>query len=258
MDFVYLLRFDQELRRTGAEIFLERMVIEPLRPSLMVEGFDHRFGTGRSGDAALLAALKGEYHFDLTVLPEFRFHGAAVNSTRIRERLLMGAVRQAGALLGNPYRITGKVVPGRGVGRNLGYPTLNLELPDKEKLVPAPGVYAVKVRLDVPELPGVMNIGFRPTFSESSPSGRKDTNLVPGLQGGGNQTLEVHVLDFQGQVSERMVTVEFVERLRPETKFGSVEELKRQIAADIGLARLILADAESDPSDQSGRSDAEV
>jgi riboflavin kinase/FMN adenylyltransferase len=236
-DFVYLLRFDQELRMTGAEVFLERMVIEPLRPSLMVEGFDHRFGTDRKGDAALLTALKGKYHFDLTVLPEFRFHGAAVNSTRIRERLLLGAVRQAGVLLGSPYRIKGKVVPGRGVGRNLGYPTLNLELPDKEKLVPAPGVYAVRVRLDERELPGVMNIGFRPTFE------------------GGNQTLEVHVLDFQEQVHDRMVVVEFVERLRPETKFGSVEELKRQIAADIGLARLILADSESDESDSSDRSD---
>jgi len=240
LDFVYLLRFDAELRATPAEVFLERVVIEPLRPSLMVEGFDHRFGSDRTGDAALLAALKGKYHFDLTVLPEFRFHGAAVNSTRIRERLLMGAVRQAGVLLGSPYRIRGRVVPGRGVGRNLGYPTLNLELPDKEKLVPAPGVYAVRVRLDERELRGVMNIGFRPTFE------------------GGNQTLEVHVLDFHEHVYDRMVTVEFVERLRPETKFGSVEELKRQIAADIGLARLILGDAESDGSDSADRSDSEV
>ena len=176
----------------------------------------------------------------------------------------MGAVRQAGVLLGSPYRITGKVVPGRGVGRNLGYPTLNMELPDKEKLVPEPGVYAVRVRLDdrgpdpatgdtipkrsvsghvpsgsCPRL-GVMNIGFRPTFE------------------GGNQTLEVHILDFNEQVYDRMVAVEFVERLRPETKFASVEELKRQIDADIGLARLILADAESGVSDQSDRSDTEV
>jgi riboflavin kinase/FMN adenylyltransferase len=279
LDFVYLLRFDEELRTTPAEVFLERMIIDPLRPSLMVEGFDHRFGTDRKGDAALLTALKEQYHFDLTVLPEFRYHGVAVNSTRIRERLLLGAVRQAGVLLGSPYRIRGKVVPGRGVGRNLGYPTLNLELPDKEKLVPASGVYAVKVRLDVmgqPEVglvrqvrpvrradgscprPGVMNIGFRPTFSESSPPRHKDTNLVLGLQEGGNQTLEVHVLDFQEQVYNRVVAVEFVERLRPETKFASVEELKRQIAADVGLARLILADAESDTSDPADRSDSEA
>jgi riboflavin kinase/FMN adenylyltransferase len=258
MDFVYVLRFDEELRTTPAEVFLERMIIEPLRPSLMVEGYDHRFGSDRTGDAVLLTALKERYHFDLTVLPEFRFHGASVNSTRIRERLLLGAVRQAGVLLGSPYRIRGKVVPGRGVGRSLGYPTLNLELPDKEKLVPAPGVYAVKVRLDVSEVglvrpvrpvrqvdgscphPGVMNIGFRPTFE------------------GGNQTLEVHVLDFQEQVYDRIVAVEFMERLRPETKFGSVEELKRQIAADIGLARLILGDLESDESDSSDRSDSEA
>jgi riboflavin kinase/FMN adenylyltransferase len=108
---------------------------------------------------------------------------------------------------------------------------VNLELLAQEKLVPAPGVYAVQVRLDERQLPGVMNIGFRPTFE------------------GGAQTLEAHILDFNEQVYDRTVRVEFVERLRPETKFGSGDELKRQIAADIDLARLILADLESDESD---------
>jgi len=140
MDFVYVLRFDEELRTTPAEVFLERMIIEPLRPSLMVEGYDHRFGSDRTGDAALLTALKERYHFDLTVLPEFRFRGASVNSTRIRERLLLGAVRQAGVLLGSPYRIQGKVVPGRGIGRSLGFPTLNWNCRTRRNSCRRPGL----------------------------------------------------------------------------------------------------------------------
>jgi riboflavin kinase/FMN adenylyltransferase len=213
------------------------MILRPLSPSLIVEGYDHRFGSGRSGDAELLMALRSKYGFEVVVLPEFQYHGAVVNSTRIRERLLLGAVRQAAVLLGSRYRIQGRVVAGRGIGRGLGFPTLNLALSAKEKLVPAPGVYAVEARLGRRQLLGVMNIGFRPTFE------------------GGAQSLEVHILDFNEQVYDRDVTVEFVERLRPETKFASVEELKRQIAADIGLARLILADSEPDRADSSARSD---
>ena len=230
LGFVYLLRFDETLRATPAEVFLEQMILKPLRPSLLVEGYDHRFGSDRQGDARLLETLRAKYRFDVKVLPEFQYHGAAVNSTRIRERLVLGAVRQACVLLGGPYRIQGRVVPGQGIGRGLGFPTVNLELRAKEKLIPAPGVYAMKVRMDERVLPGVMNIGFRPTISSEG-------------QGSGAQSLEVHILDFNEQVYDRLLVVEFIERLRPETKFASVEELKRQIGADISLARLILADS---------------
>jgi len=237
LDFVYLLRFDEALRTTPAEVFLEQTILRPFSPSLIVEGYDHRFGSDRGGDAELLRALRSKYRFDVVVLPEFQYHGAVVNSTRIRERLLLGAVRQAAVLLGSRYRIQGKVVSGRGIGRGLGFPTVNLALAAMEKLVPAPGVYAVEAILGERRLPGVTNIGFRPTFE------------------GSTQSLEVHILDFDEQVYDRSVTVEFVERLRPETKFASVEELKRQIAADVNLARLILDDLGSDESDSSDRSD---
>jgi riboflavin kinase/FMN adenylyltransferase len=243
LGFVYLLRFDESLRATPAEVFLEQMILQPLHPSLLVEGYDHRFGSDRRGDAGLLDTLRAKYRFDVKVLPEFQYHGAAVNSTRIRERLVLGAVRQAGVLLGGPYRIQGRVVPGQGIGRGLGFPTVNLELRAEEKLIPAPGVYAVKVRMDERVLPGVMNIGFRPTVG----SGVRGQGSGAGGQGSGTQSLEVHILDFNERVYDRLLAVEFIERLRPETKFASVEELKRQIRADIGLARLILADAEDGP-----------
>ena len=124
LDFVYLLRFDETLRATPAEVFLEQTILRPLGPSLIVEGYDHRFGSGRGGDAELLMTLRSKYRFEIVVLPEFRYHGAIVNSTRIRERLLLGAVRQAAVLLGSRYRVEGRVVPGRGIGRGLGFPTL--------------------------------------------------------------------------------------------------------------------------------------
>lgn len=251
LDFVYLLRFDATLRATPAEVFLEQMILRPLSPSLIVEGYDHRFGSDRGGDAELLQALRSKYGFDVIILPEFRYHGAVVNSTRIRERLLLGAVRQAAILLGSRYRLQGEVVAGRGIGRSLGFPTVNLAPATEEKLVPAPGVYAVEVLLEERRLPGVMNIGFRPTFDcEARVADDTDQRA-----GGGARSLEVHILDFDEPVSARDVTVEFAERLRPETKFASVEELKRQIAADVGLARLILGDSGSDSSDPSDQSD---
>jgi riboflavin kinase/FMN adenylyltransferase len=251
LDFVYLIRFDQVLRRTSAAVFLEEFVLKPLRPKLIMVGYDHRFGSDREGDTRLLAGLEAKYGFELQVLPEYRYNNIEVKSTGIRERLLLGAVRQAAELLGYRYRLSGRIVPGRGIGRNLGFATANIAVEPPEKLVPASGVYAAFARIDlrgqgdegaggqvpgsrvqeyksskvIPRLPCVVNIGFRPTFS------------------GEHRTVEIHLLDFAGrELYDRVMTVELVDRLRPEIKFNSMDELKAQIAADIALARLILAE----------------
>jgi riboflavin kinase/FMN adenylyltransferase len=244
LDFLYLVAFDENLRGTTAQFFLEEIVLRPLKPSVIVVGYDFRFGSGRQGDASLLTALQAAYGFELKVLPEFRHDGDAVKSTRVRERLVLGAVRQAAELLGRRYRIKGRVVRGFGVGHDLGFPTVNLQLLAPEKLIPAPGVYAVQLQWNGSRFSGVMNIGFRPTFVSSGdtiPNHTTDSGHVPSKMT--PPTIEIHILDFQGQLYDRVLTVEFVERLRPEAKFGSTDGLKRQIAADIALARLILAES---------------
>lgn len=235
LDFIYLIEFTTGLRATAPEVFFEKMVIQPLKPSLIVVGYDYRFGSDRQGDTALLSALREKYGFELKVIPEFRHDGEAVKSTRIRERLVLGAVRQAAELLGRHYSIRGKVVHGQGIGHDLGFPTVNLQVSSPEKLIPAPGVYAVHVLWANQPYSGVMNIGFRPTFTDSE--SHASQSVV-------RSSLEVHLLDFTNHMYDQILTVEFVERLRPEAKFGSTEGLKRQIAADVAFARLILADGQ--------------
>jgi riboflavin kinase/FMN adenylyltransferase len=231
LDFILVIPFDDNLRRTVAQVFLEEMLLKPLRPSALVVGPDHRFGSDRVGDAELMSRLAADYGFELRIVPEVLQDGTPVKSTRIRERLLLGDVRPAAALLGYRYCLDGRIIRGRGVGTQLGFPTLNLELLAQEKLVPAAGVYDVNCRAanDHGESPltGVMNIGFRPTF------------------GGTTQSLEVHLLaPDPGRIPQTAadVSVDFVEHLRPERKFRTPEELKTQIAADASLARLILAE----------------
>ena len=239
LDFLYLIPFDAALRRTPARTFMEQMILGPLKPSSIIVGPDHRFGSGREGDANLLAELKSTYGFELEIVPELKDDGAPIKSTRIRERLVMGAVRQAALLLGYRYRLTGRVVRGRGIGTGLGFPTINLELGSAEKLIPAAGVYAVYAAWDGERHPGAMNIGFRPTFEAAAPERMEPQRR----EGRTAQSLEVFLLDFEGQLYDRTARVEFVEYLRPERKFVSREELKAQIAADVATARLILAES---------------
>jgi riboflavin kinase/FMN adenylyltransferase len=229
LDFLYVIPFNQRLRATPAEAFLKELILDILKPRWIVVGYDHRFGNDRQGDTELITALSRQYQFELLVCPEFMLAGAAVKSTRIRERLVLGAVHQAAELLGYRYSLAGRIVRGRGLGTQIGFPTLNIEPLATEKLIPAPGVYAVYARFEGQDRPAVMNIGFRPTFS------------------GTTQTLEIHILDFDDQVHEQILAVSFVDRLRPERKFDSAITLKRQIALDVKKAREVLAKDASVP-----------
>lgn len=238
VDFVYLLPFSEQLRQLAAARFLVQMILQPLRPAALVIGADHRFGADRQGDAGLIAVYQQEYGFELTAVPEVVVDGAAVKSTRIRERLILGAVRDAAALLGYYYTVYGRVVRGRQLGSRIGYPTVNIEPESAEKLIPATGVYAVLVNAAAGQYWGVMNIGYRPTFEPEPAAGIETEQRVAGP----TPVIEVHILDFAGELYDLPLAVEFVERLRPEKRFADAEELRNQIAADITFARLILAE----------------
>ncbi len=213
--------FEPEVADLPAEEFVEEYLVYGLGLRGLVVGFNYRFGRGRGGDHELLRKLGEKYGFQVKVIPPQVIDGQTVSSTLIRELLREGQVRRAALFLGRPYALRGRVIRGEGRGRTLGFPTANLE-PPPEKLIPARGVYAVRVSWRKHRLTGVMNIGEKPTF------------------GGHRLSLEVYLFDFKGELYGETLAVEFIEFLRPEIKFPSPAALVQQIASDCRKAREIL------------------
>jgi len=222
LDYLLLLDFTEELREMGAREFLERILLEGLKAKRIVLGFNHHFGRNREGDIHFLANHVEEMGFGLTVVPPEKIGDMVVNSSRIRKFLWDGEVERASECLGRPYSLSGKVVKGLGLGEKIGFRTANLE-PDRLKLVPRDGVYAVSIELGSSSYGGVMNIGRRPTVD------------------GHSRMLEVHIFGYEGKLYGKRIKVEFIKRLRGERKFGDLNALREQIERDIETARNVLA-----------------
>ncbi len=218
LDRVLRIRFTRGLSEIPARDFIEDIFVDKLGVRYMVVGDDLRFGHERQGDFALLRELGAIHHFDVEASDTFSIEGERVSSTRIRQALLDNEFSLAEKLLGRPYQIVGKVVFGQQNGRTLGAPTANLEL-DRYRAA-LNGVYAVEVRgIDDSLHYGVANVGTRPTLGD----------LVKAI-------LEVHVLNYSGNLYGKTLQIRFCERLRAERKFPSLAELKQQIHHDIDQA----------------------
>ena len=226
VDQLEVLPFTRELAALSPEEFVDRHVALPHAPAALVVGEDFALGHRRAGDCARLREIGRSRGFDQVEAPLCVLDGAVVSSTRIRELLGHGQVAEAARLLGRRYALSGAVVTGNRIGRTLGFPTANLRL-HQEKLVPGHGIYAVWARIGGREgaLPGAMSIGVRPTF------------------GGHERTLEVHLLDWEGELVGLELEVEFVDWLRAEERFESPEALKAAIAADVAETRRRLSAA---------------
>ncbi len=221
VDVAAVLAFDEETRALTPDDFAADVLAGALGASVVAVGSDFRFGKGRSGDVEELRTLGlglGFYVEELDLVGD----GAPVSSTAIRAAVQAGDVAAAAAGLGRPFSLTGAVVRGEGRGRQIGFPTANLEI-DPRLLVPGRGVYAVWATVGGERLPGVVNLGVRPTF------------------GGEVETVEVHVLDFDRDLYGEPVRLDFVDRLRAERKFGGIEELVAQIGRDVAAGRELLA-----------------
>lgn len=225
INFVRIIDFNEKLANLSATEFLNK-IKEEIGPRILTVGYDFHFGKERKGDIKFLQEVKDDYGFNLVVVELIKKSGVPVKSTTIREKLLLGNLPMVNLLLGRRYSLFCQVVKGLGRGREIGFPTLNLQLIDKDKLLPIDGVYAVYF---YPEFSsrnfykGVMNIGVRPTFEEQE------------------RQIEVHLigikeLDFQPE----KVKVEIFQRIRPEKRFRNIEELKREIKEDIEKAEIIL------------------
>lgn len=213
---LHMLPFTRELAALSPEAFVEEYLQKPFAPTWLVVGADFALGRARAGNVDRLREIGASSGFEVESVPLLSLGGATVTSTRIRELLGEGRVAEAAELLGRRYGLTGTVVHGDKVGRTLGYPTANLRLRD-EKLVPAHGIYAVWARLanEPGWRPGAMSVGIRPTF------------------GGLVRTLEVHLLDWQGDLYGQDLELVFVDHLRSELKFDSREALIEAIAQDV-------------------------
>jgi riboflavin kinase/FMN adenylyltransferase len=226
VDRVLCVRFDARFAALTAEAFVERILDGALGARYVVVGDDFRFGARRAGDFDFLARAGRRLGFEVARQATFMLDGARVSSTRVREALEGGHLERAAELLGYPFGIHGRVAHGDRRGRTLGYPTANIHL--HRRAVPLLGVFAVRVHgaAEGP-VPGVANLGCRPTIAGGLP--------VP--------LLEVHLLDFAGDLYGRHVKVEFLHRIREERRFASLEELKAQIARDAAEARGFFARA---------------
>lgn len=219
VDATIVLHFTRELAAIEPEAFVKDILLARLRAREVVVGFNHRFGRGARGDARLLESLAEPLGFAARVIAPMEIDGVAVSSTEIRAALQRGDVSRAARFLGRPYAIAGSVTAGAGRGRVLGFPTANIA-PDRALLVPT-GVYLGRVSVEGRPRPAVVNIGVRPTFDETS------------------LAIEAHLLNFSGDLYGRPVRLEFLDRLRDEMRFGSVDELKAQIARDIAAVKEI-------------------
>ena len=222
-----VLEFTRQMAALEPEEFVRRYLMEGLNLRELVIGYDYAMGRGRRGNFELLTQMGQRLGFGVERLDPVLVGGAVVSSTRIRDLVQSGNVWDARPLLGRFFEVQGRVVDGKKRGAGLGFPTANLA--PEGTLLPRPGVYAVWVLLDGETLPAVANVGYNPTFG--------DTGL----------TLEAHILDFNRNIYGQNLGVQFVQRLRAERKFDSLEALMARIGDDVRLGRVILATPDAQP-----------
>ncbi|MEO7444202.1 MAG: bifunctional riboflavin kinase/FAD synthetase [Ferruginibacter sp.] len=214
--------FNERFSKLSATDYIEEFLVKGFQPHTIITGYDHKFGNNREGDFELLRALSEKHSYSVLEIPAQMIHDAAISSTRIRKALKEGDVQTAKDYLGYSYSFKGEVIRGKQLGRTLGFPTANLQLDDEKKLVPANGVYAVRVAYGQLQLNAVMNIGIRPTVD------------------GSNRVIEIHVFDFNEDIYGKVLKVTLEKYLRNEKKFENLEALKTQIARDKEAARIFL------------------
>ena len=223
IDILVVLNFDLWLAEMSAEAFVRDILVGQLGVMHLIVGYDYAFGRDRRGDTAFLTSQAVLHGFTLDVLEPVRAEQQAHSSTMIRKFLREGRVADAVRILGRNFTLDGEVVHGQGRGRKLGFPTANLDT--EKEILPRDGVYAVKVKWREDYYDAVINIGRCPTFDNSSP------------------TLEIHLIDFTGDLYGERLRIYFVDRLRDEQRFSSVEALQSAVLNDITLARKRLSGA---------------
>lgn len=223
IDVVFIQNFSIEFSQLSAKDFIEQYLLKQLSLTSLVIGYDHHLGKNREGSYDVLIELSKQYHFDLYQVEPFIKNNINVSSSKIRSAIESGNLSLANEMLGYPYIFIAQVKEGLKLGRKLGFPTANLDISKQEKLLPPPGVYAVLVDIDNNFYKGALNIGYKPTLELHNPE----------------LSMEVHLIDFDENIYGKTIVVFFMERLRDDIKFDSLEELSKQIKIDVEQTNML-------------------
>lgn len=214
IDHLIKIPFTKSFSRLSGDTFIRKVLVEKIGTKKLVIGYDHRFGKNREGSFEYLKENAPGYGFEVEEIPPQDIDDITVSSTKIRKALADGHVDEARNFLGNYYQLTGLVVHGDKIGRSLGFPTANIYVEHKFKLIPADGIYAVTLVIDKKEYKGMLYIGKRPTLNKIE------------------QTIEVNIFDFSNDIYDEPVKVNFVKQIRSDIKFENLEQLKEQLRLD--------------------------
>ncbi len=214
LDYLIIHPFTKDFSRLTATEFVRDNLVNTLKMKKIIIGYDHRFGRNRNANITDLRAFGSTFDFQVEEITAQEVDDVSVSSTKIRKALGEGAIETANKYLGYNYMLTGKVIKGKGLGKQLGFPTANIHIKESYKLIPKNGVYVVKSKIGPSTVHGMMNIGFNPTVE------------------GTEQSIEVHFFDFDQDLYEEEIRVDIMHRLRDEVKFDSIDALKNQLLND--------------------------
>jgi riboflavin kinase / FMN adenylyltransferase len=223
VDYLLVVPFTKEFAALPYNEFIKDFIAERIHAKSLVIGYDHHFGSNREGSIKHLLQLGAEYSFAVEEVPAQKINDIAISSTKIRKALIAGNIAKANLYLGYDYSLSGHIIRGNGLGKQLGFPTANIEPDNKEKLIPADGAYAVTVDVNGINYMGMLNTGIRPTI------------------GGVARVIEVNIFDFSSDIYGKKIEVNFIDRLRSEIKFEGMDELKKQLLKDKENALKILS-----------------
>ncbi len=223
LDFLVIQPFTEEFSRLSATKFVRDILVNSLHAKKVIIGYDHRFGRNRNANISDLIAFGNTLDFEVEEIPAQEIDEVSVSSTKIRKALKEGDVKTANKYLGYHYMLTGEVVKGKGLGKQLDFPTANLQIKEAYKLIPKNGVYVIQSTLNNKTVYGMMNIGFNPTVD------------------GESRTIEVHFFDFKGDLYNQQIQVDILEWIRDEHKFKSLEELRLQLKIDKKTALAVIS-----------------
>ncbi|MCP4457459.1 MAG: bifunctional riboflavin kinase/FAD synthetase [Cytophagales bacterium] len=223
IDYLVRIPFTEEFSQLEPSEFINKILKDHLNSKIIVIGYDHHFGKDRKGNFDYLVTNSNDFGFEVVEIPRHDIDHVGVSSTKIRKALLEGRVDESEALLGRHYSLKGQVVEGDRIGREIGFPTANLWVPESYKLIPAEGVYATEVVIKGEGYNGMTNIGIRPTVN------------------GSQKRIEVNIFNFEGDLYDKELELIFVKKLRNETKFENVEKLQKQLMLDKEIAQKIFS-----------------
>lgn len=223
IDHLIIIPFSKEFSRISSVEFVRDILVNQIGTKKLVIGYDHHFGRNREGSFEHLKEFGPVYGFEVEEIPAIDIDDINISSTKIREALNEGDIEKTKEFLGRNFSLQGIVVAGDQIGRSMGFPTANISVQESYKLLPKIGVYAVRVTFNHQTFEGMLNIGFRPTIDQQD-----------GLR------IEVHLFNYDGILYNKVLKIEFIERIRNEKHFNSVSELKDQLEQDLILCKQIL------------------